>query len=149
MDGGGGDVGGYCVKCRISMNSRQAGKYSTYDEGELTSKWTANGEDRRKERMESIVKGRVEGGDDQSLLSTMEMAPHCSQKAHIVRGPFELEAHATRSFGIWVQFVLSRVNRVSIMNRTDRGERDKGKNETYPWCMKDEGCMSPTGVVGV
>jgi len=33
--------------------------------------------------------------------STMEIAPHCSQKLHIVRWPlFAPEAHATFSFGI-------------------------------------------------
>jgi hypothetical protein len=39
----------------------------------------------------------------------MEMAPHCSQKLHIVRWPFRPAAHATRSLGIWEQLVLEAV----------------------------------------
>lgn len=38
--------------------------------------------------------------------STIEIAPHCSQKLHIVRWPLSPEAHATRSFGICEQPVL-------------------------------------------
>jgi hypothetical protein len=32
--------------------------------------------------------------------STIEIAPHCSQKLHIVRWPFNPDAHATFNFGI-------------------------------------------------
>jgi hypothetical protein len=34
------------------------------------------------------------------------MAPHCSQKLHIVRWPLSPGAQATRNFGIWEQFEL-------------------------------------------
>jgi hypothetical protein len=38
--------------------------------------------------------------------STMLIAPHCSQKLHIVLSPFVPGEHATRSFGICEQFEL-------------------------------------------
>lgn len=55
---------------------------------------------------------------DQSV-STIEMAPHCSQKLHIVRWPLSPEAQATRSFGICEQFELEKGVMISDLTNSN------------------------------
>lgn len=55
------------------------------------------------------------------------MAPHCSQKLHIVLSPFVPGEHATRSFGIWEQFEPWCVNELAGWSNPTGGDLGAGE----------------------
>ncbi|KIK98648.1 hypothetical protein PAXRUDRAFT_823621, partial [Paxillus rubicundulus Ve08.2h10] len=76
----------------------------------------------------------------------MDIAPHCSQKLHIVLEPSGPAEHATRSLGIWEQCELRKSGENErTMLLSNHCDNQATFVFAYPWCEKLlTGCMRPT-----